>query len=156
MTQQGQMASSPLTDVRDIEHHAALSQKLSGTSLEPNTEQQTRQAQEEKEQSREEGLPRSTESTLQCCADFALYPLGTSLPFSSFIEQVERVLKQSGLEYNVHEHGTVMKGDTMAIMRAIKSCHEAAHAMASCRIVSNVRIDTGKENYKLTMPTRPT
>ncbi|KAF9943733.1 hypothetical protein BGZ70_005500, partial [Mortierella alpina] len=93
MTQQGQMASSPLTNMSDIEHEAALSQKLSGTSLESKNEQQNRQAQEEKT-SREEGLPSKTESTLECCADFALYPLGTSLPFSSFIEQVEKVLKQ--------------------------------------------------------------
>ncbi len=97
MTQQGQMASSPLTDVTDIEHEA-LGQKLSADSLEAADEQQTRQAQEEK-QAHEERLPSKTESTLECCADFALYPLGTTIPFSNYIDEVEKVLKQSGKLY---------------------------------------------------------
>ncbi|KAG9320592.1 hypothetical protein KVV02_006932 [Mortierella alpina] len=154
MTQQGQMASSPLTDVADIQQDA-LGQKLSEVSLGTADEPQTRQSREEK-QAHEEGLPSKTESTLECCADFALYPLDTTIPFSTYIDEVEKVLKHCGLEYKVNEHGTTMKGDTMAIMYAIKSSHEAAHALGSSRIVSNVRINTGRENYKMTPPTRQT
>ncbi|KAF9980920.1 hypothetical protein BGZ75_007811, partial [Mortierella antarctica] len=154
MTQQGQMVSSPLTDVTDIQQET-LGQKLSEVSLGTPDEPQTRQSREEK-QAHEERLPSKTESTLECCADFALYPLGTTIPFSTYIDEVEKVLKHCGLEYKVHKHGTTMKGDTMAIMYAIKSCHEAAHALGSSRIVSNVRIDTGRENYKMTPPTRQT
>ncbi|KAF9569908.1 hypothetical protein EC968_002433 [Mortierella alpina] len=128
----------------------ALGEKLSGVSLGVSADElQTKKFQEEK-QAREKGLPSKIETTLDCCADFALYPLGTTIPFSSYIDEVERVLKQCGLEYKVHEHGTTMKGDTMAIMYAVKSCHEAAHALGTCRVVSNVRIDTGKENYRST------
>ncbi|KAF9955869.1 hypothetical protein BGZ72_003316 [Mortierella alpina] len=148
------MASSPLTDMNDIEHEAVL-QNLSGASLETPDEQQTRKFQEEK-RAKEEGLPSKTETTLECCADFAIYPLGTTVPFSTYIDEVEKVLKHGGLEYKVHEHGTTIKGNTMAVMYAIKNCHEAAHALGSSRIISNVRIDTGMENYKLTRSARET
>lgn len=84
------MASSPLTDVTE---HEALGQKLSGVSLGTSDTQQTSQQPQE---AREEMLPRKSESTLECCADFALYPLGTTIPFVSFIDEVERVLKKCG------------------------------------------------------------
>lgn len=36
------------------------------------------------------------ETPLACCVDFAIYPLGTSTPYSKFIARVEEILKQLG------------------------------------------------------------
>ncbi|KAI1294257.1 hypothetical protein EDD11_008202 [Mortierella claussenii] len=85
---------------------------------------------------------------LNCRVDFAIYPLGTTTPFSDYIDKVEQILKECGLQYKVHAEGTTIEGEMMEVMRAIKCCHQAAHAMQCPRIVSNIRLDTGKGAHK--------
>ncbi|KAG0198105.1 hypothetical protein BGX28_008421 [Mortierella sp. GBA30] len=152
MTQQGQNIPPPVTDITDIEREAALNRELSGMA--PEEEQRLKDQQHAEQYHREKimrehGLPSKTESTLPTCVDFALYPLGTTIPFHSYISEVEKVLKRCGLDYKVHEHGTTIKGDFMAIMYAIKCCHEATHIMGSPRVTTNIRVDTGMDKYKL-------
>ncbi|KAF9183406.1 hypothetical protein BGZ51_001544 [Haplosporangium sp. Z 767] len=132
----------------------SLAEKLTGVALETEDRQQhekdlqhTMQQQHE-HWMREHGLPEKTESTLNCCVDFALYPLGTDIPFSSFIDKVEKVLKRSGIKYKVNKQSTTMEGNMMEIMYAIKCCHDAAHASGCPRIATNVRIESGTDKYK--------
>ncbi|KAI8362475.1 hypothetical protein B0O80DRAFT_421985 [Mortierella sp. GBAus27b] len=83
------------------------------------------------------------ETPLPCSADFAIYPLGSTVPFSKYIAKVEEILKQLELKYKVHEQGTMIHGEMMAVMHAVKCSHNAVHAMGCPRIVSNIRVDTG-------------
>ncbi|KAG0036704.1 hypothetical protein BGZ82_003828 [Podila clonocystis] len=84
----------------------------------------------------------TAENSLPCCADFAVYPIGTTVPFPDLIDAIEQVLKKCGIEYVVHEQGTVMHGDMMALMHAIKSCHQALLAIGCPQVISNIRVDT--------------
>ncbi|KAK3814102.1 MAG: YkoF-like protein [Benniella sp.] len=96
----------------------------------------------------EQRMRTGPETPLPCIADFAIYPIGTTIPFSQVIDKVEAILKQLGLKYNIHEQGTTIHGEMMAITHAIKCCHNAAHAMGCPRIVSNIRVDTNCDKYK--------
>jgi hypothetical protein len=95
-----------------------LAEKLSGATLSEQSEQRMRTG---------------PETPLPCIADFAIYPIGTTIPFSEVIDKVEAILKQlgmsfvkavsrscrkhptstntwfmyTGLKYNIHEQGTV-------------------------------------------------
>ncbi|KAF9139175.1 hypothetical protein BGX30_008283 [Mortierella sp. GBA39] len=100
------------------------------------------------------GLPSKEEATLHCLADFTIYPMGTTASFQKHIDEVEKVLKRCGIDYKVHAQCTTMEGEMGAIMYAIKSCHQALHAMGCPRIASNVRFDTGAENYRQLLPER--
>ncbi|KAG9070067.1 hypothetical protein KI688_009398 [Linnemannia hyalina] len=119
------------------------------------------------------GLPSKEEVTVRCLVDFAIYPMGTTASFQKHIDEVEKVLKRcatvslsfflsrslflslcSGIDYKVHAQCTTMEGEMGAIMYAIKSCHEALHAMGCPRIASNVRFDTSAENYRQFPPER--
>ncbi|KAI7820509.1 hypothetical protein BC939DRAFT_457536 [Gamsiella multidivaricata] len=96
----------------------------------------------------EQKMRTGPETPLPCCVDFAIYPLGSTKHFSEYIDQVEAILKQLGLKYKVHEQGTIIEGEMMAVMHAVKCCHNAIHSMGSPRIVSNIRVDTGSGKYK--------
>ncbi|KAG0263372.1 hypothetical protein BG011_008893 [Mortierella polycephala] len=91
----------------------SLAEKLTGVALEPDDEQQKEKDQQHLLQQqreywmREHGLPEKTESTLSCCVDFALYPLGTDIPFSMFIDKAEKVFKRSGIKYKINKQSTV-------------------------------------------------
>ncbi|KAG0079454.1 hypothetical protein BGZ93_006474 [Podila epicladia] len=84
----------------------------------------------------------TTKDTLPCCADFAVYPIGTTVPFSDLIDVIEQVLKKCNIEYSIHEQGTVMHGEMTALMHAIKTCHQALLAMGCPHVISNIRVDT--------------
>ncbi|OAQ33391.1 YkoF-like protein [Linnemannia elongata AG-77] len=93
------------------------------------------------------GLPSREEASVRCLADFAIYPVGTTASFQRHIDEVEKVLKRCGIDYKVHPQCTTMEGEMGAITYAIKACHEALHTMGCPRIASNVRFETGAENY---------
>lgn len=59
-----------------------LTEKLSEATLSDQAEQRMRTG---------------PETPLPCVADFAIYPIGTTAPFSQFIDKVEGILKQLGI-----------------------------------------------------------
>ncbi|KAF9304613.1 hypothetical protein BGZ74_001053 [Mortierella antarctica] len=84
----------------------------------------------------------ATKDSLPCSADFAVYPIGTTVPFSDLIDVIEKVLKKCHIEYKIHEQGTIMHGEMSALMHAIKACHQALLAMGCPQVISNIRVDT--------------
>jgi uncharacterized protein (TIGR00106 family) len=74
--------------------------------------------------------------------DFTVVPVGAGVSLSSFIAEVERVLKGTGLTYEMHANGTNLEGEWDAVMGAIRSCHEALHAMGVPRIHTDIKLGT--------------
>ncbi|KAF9959732.1 hypothetical protein BGZ65_000095 [Modicella reniformis] len=50
----------------------------------------------------EQRLRTGPETPLPSCVDFAIYPLGTTVPFSQYIKKVEEILKQLETVSNIH------------------------------------------------------
>ncbi|KAF9903105.1 hypothetical protein EC991_004232 [Linnemannia zychae] len=142
---------------RNDEETSSLGEKLSDVNL-SSPEKSTGTGTDEKhsgstmDTSKDSNTLGKVEATVHCLADFAIFPLGTTVSFQKHIDEVEKVLKRCGVDYKVHAQCTTMQGDMGAIMYALKSCYEALHAMGCPRIASNIRFDTGAENYRQLPP----
>ncbi|KAF2821891.1 hypothetical protein CC86DRAFT_302000 [Ophiobolus disseminans] len=76
-----------------------------------------------------------------CIADFCIIPLGTpTASVSKEVAQVQRLLKQSGLEYSMHSAGTTVEGSWDDVMKVIGQCHSMLHENGVVRIQSDIRV----------------
>ena len=74
--------------------------------------------------------------------DFTVVPVGTGVSLSPYVAEVERVLRGTGLQHELHANGTNLEGEWDAVMAAIRSCHEALHAMGVPRIHTDIKLGT--------------
>jgi uncharacterized protein (TIGR00106 family) len=74
--------------------------------------------------------------------DFTVVPVGAGISLSPYIAEVERILRGSGLNHELHANGTNLEGDWDEVMAAIRRCHEALHAMGVPRIHTDIKLGT--------------
>ena len=79
---------------------------------------------------------------MKAIADLSVIPLGVGLSLSTYVAACERVLREAGLEPQLHANGTNVEGDWDEIMAALKRCHEVLHDMGVPRIATNLRLGT--------------
>ena len=79
---------------------------------------------------------------MRAIADIAIVPLGVGLSLSPFVAACERVLRDSGLEPQLHANGTNVEGEWDEVMAALKRCHEVLHEMGAPRVATNMRLGT--------------
>ena len=78
-----------------------------------------------------------------CIADFCLVPVGTgSASVSAEIAEVQRILKRSGLHYEMSSAGTAVEGPWDDVMRIIGQAHSYLHGSGVVRIQTNIRVGT--------------
>lgn len=76
-----------------------------------------------------------------CIADFCLVPIGTGNPsVSAEIAEVQRLLKRSGLTFQMSSAGTCVEGPWDDVMRIIGQAHSLLHASGVARIQTDLRI----------------
>ena len=80
--------------------------------------------------------------------DLCVIPLGTGTSASPYVVACERVLREAGLEHQLHAYGTNIEGDWDAVMAAVKRCHEVVHAMGAPRISSTLRVGTRTDRHQ--------
>jgi uncharacterized protein (TIGR00106 family) len=74
--------------------------------------------------------------------DFTVVPIGTSVSLSEYIAACDRVLKASGLTYELHANGTNVEGEWEDVFAAIRRCHETLHTMGVPRIHTDIKLGT--------------
>ncbi|MCW8126319.1 MTH1187 family thiamine-binding protein [Microbulbifer halophilus] len=74
--------------------------------------------------------------------DLCLIPVGVGVSVGDYIAECQNVLREAGLEYQLHAYGTNIEGEWDQVMAAIKRCHERVHAMGAPRISSSVKLGT--------------
>jgi len=79
---------------------------------------------------------------MKAIVDLSVIPLGVGLSLSTYVAACERVLREAGLEPQLHANGTNVEGDWDEIMAALKRCHEVLHDMGVPRIATNLRLGT--------------
>ena len=79
---------------------------------------------------------------MKVIADIAIVPLGAGLSLSSYVAACERVLREAGLNPQLHANGTNVEGEWDLVMAALKRCHERLHEMGVPRVATNIRIGT--------------
>ena len=73
---------------------------------------------------------------------FTLVPLGVGVSVSPYVAAVERVLEESGLNFEVNANSTNVEGDWEAVFAAIRRCHEVVHADGAPRIHTCLQVGT--------------
>ncbi len=79
---------------------------------------------------------------MKVIADIAIVPLGAGLSLSSYVAACERVLREAGLNPQLHANGTNVEGEWDLVMAALERCHEKLHATGVPRVATNLRIGT--------------
>lgn len=74
--------------------------------------------------------------------DFTIVPVGAGVSLSRHIAEVERVLRDTGLTFEIHANGTNIEGEWDAVLGAIRACHTRLHAMGVPRIHTDIKLGT--------------
>jgi len=79
---------------------------------------------------------------MKAIVDLCVVPLGVGVSVSQYVVACERILKEAGLETQLHAYGTNIEGEWDAVFAAIKKCHETVHAMGAPRISTVIKLGT--------------
>lgn len=79
---------------------------------------------------------------MKVIVDLCVIPLGVGVSVSKYVTECQKVLKDAGLEHQLHAYGTNIEGEWDDVFTAIKRCHEAVHAMGAPRITTSIKVGT--------------
>lgn len=79
---------------------------------------------------------------MKVIADIHILPVGVGVSLSSYIAACEGVLKDAGLNPQLHAYGTNVEGDWNTVTGALRKCHEVLHQMGAPRVSSTLKIGT--------------
>lgn len=79
---------------------------------------------------------------MKAIADVCIVPLGVGVSLSAYVAACERVLKEAGLQTQLHAYGTNVEGEWDTVFAAIRRCHEVVHEMGVPRISTTIRVGT--------------
>lgn len=79
---------------------------------------------------------------MKAIVDLCVVPIGVGVSVSKYIAACETVLREAGLEHQLHAYGTNIEGDWDEVFAAVKRCHEVVHGMGAPRISSTLRVGT--------------
>lgn len=74
--------------------------------------------------------------------EFSITPIGVEPHISEVVAKCTRIVRDSGLENELHAMGTIVEGDLDECLRVIRQCVDAVLADAP-RASTSVRIDCG-------------
>ncbi len=74
--------------------------------------------------------------------DLTIVPLGVGVSLSPYVAACERVLRDHGLEPELHANGTDVEGDWEIVFTAVKRCHEVVHELGAPRITTVIKLGT--------------
>ena len=79
---------------------------------------------------------------MRVMVELCLVPVGVGVSVSPYVRACVEVLREAGLEPQVHAYGTNFEGEWDACMAAIRRCHEVVHEMGAPRIHSSLKLGT--------------
>ena len=73
-------------------------------------------------------------------ANFSIAPLDKQGSLSSYVAEIIKLVRKSGLDYKLHPMGTVVEGNSDEVFSLIKKCHNEM-LKYSQRVLTNITID---------------
>lgn len=81
--------------------------------------------------------------------DISVVPIGTNTPsVSNFVKEAVKIIKKSGVKYQVNPMGTTIEGDLVKILDLIKVIHQHYFTLGAQRILTTIRIDERIDKYQ--------
>lgn len=79
-------------------------------------------------------------------AEVSIVPIGTgSTSISRIVARAVRVLKESGLAYELTPMGTIIEGSLDEVFEVVKKMHESCFFGGVARVLSNIKIDDRRD-----------
>ncbi len=79
---------------------------------------------------------------MKTIAEFAIVPIGVGVSLSPYVAECEKIIRASGLKYELHANGTNIEGEWEAVNAVIRACHERLHEMGVPRIYTVAKFAT--------------
>jgi uncharacterized protein (TIGR00106 family) len=79
---------------------------------------------------------------MKMSAMISIIPIGTGVSLSGYVAACERVLRDAGLDPQLHAHGSNVEGEWDTVMDAVRRCHEVVHEMGAPRISTYLKLGT--------------
>jgi uncharacterized protein (TIGR00106 family) len=73
-------------------------------------------------------------------AEFSVVPIGSGESLSAYVAECLKIVRESGLKYELTPTATIVEGDYDEVMATISQCHKKVRSMAD-RVMTSVRID---------------
>jgi uncharacterized protein (TIGR00106 family) len=81
--------------------------------------------------------------------DVSVVPIGTgSTSVSRFVREVLKVVRASGLKYQVGPMGTSLEGDWDAVFKTIRQMHEVCFKMGAGRLLTVIKVDDRRDKVQ--------
>lgn len=78
--------------------------------------------------------------------DISVVPIGTKNPsVSEYVRKSIKIIKKSGLKYQVSSMGTAIEGDLSDIFELVLQIHKAQIKMGAKRLLTTVKIDDRRD-----------
>ncbi|MEM2943575.1 MAG: MTH1187 family thiamine-binding protein [Methanomassiliicoccales archaeon] len=80
-------------------------------------------------------------------AEFSIVPIGKGESLSRYVAECIKIVKESGIRYQLTPMCTILEGDYDEVMDVIKKCHIRIMGMCN-RVLTTIKIDDrrGKED----------
>lgn len=79
---------------------------------------------------------------MRLLAELCVVPMGVGVSVSNYIVECQKILQQSGLEFELHAYGTNIEGEWDDVMAAVKQCHHTLHQLGVPRIHTTMKLGT--------------
>ena len=79
---------------------------------------------------------------MKVVVDLCVIPIGVGVSLSAYIAECERILKNSGLSFELHAQGPNIEGEWGEVFAAIEACHRKVHEMGAPRIATTLKLGT--------------
>lgn len=79
-------------------------------------------------------------------AEVSVVPLGLSgTSLSEHVAKVLRVIRESGLRYELTAMGTIISGENDDVWRVLREIHESLYSTEVVRVLTSIRIDDRRD-----------
>ena len=79
---------------------------------------------------------------MKATGEIQVVPIGSGVSVREQVKKAHEVLKQSGLQVELHAHGTNVEGSLEEIFAAVQKIHETLHDDGVQRIATFVKVGT--------------
>jgi len=76
--------------------------------------------------------------------EFTVIPLGKGESVSEYVAECMRIVKASGLSYQLTPMATILEGERDEVMNVIMECHQRVLDMSK-RVITEIKIDDRKD-----------
>lgn len=79
---------------------------------------------------------------MKAVAEVQIIPIGSGVSVRDEVERAHQILKDAGLNAQLHAYGTNVEGEMEAIFDAIRKIHETLHEAGTVRLATFLKIGT--------------